>query len=86
MALLYFTSAVDFEYKILSGSVYSWIISQENFDAALESIFHGLKNIAYNCGADCLIDVKFNVSQGRVAGWPITYEIHATGIAVKRLD
>ena len=83
---IYFTSVVDFEYKILSGSVYSWVTGQENFDEALKFIFHDLKNSAYYYGADCLIDVKFNVSQVRVAGWPTTYVVHATGIAVKRLD
>lgn len=81
---IYFTSAVDFNYKIIRGDIYFWCTGENDFEEKYNSALRSLRETGYECGADCLIDVKFNISTG-VYGKAF-YVIHATGIAVKRID
>ena len=81
---IYFTSAVDFDYKILHGGLYSWVTGEGDFNEKHESTLRGLRESAYNCGADCLIDMKFNITTSAY-GRPF-YVVHATGVAVKRIE
>lgn len=87
---IYFTNAVDFDYKILDGEIYCWHTGVTDFQKAYNETLYSLKKNAYNCGADCLIDVKFNISAyGQVTNastYGGIYVIHATGIAVKRIN
>ena len=83
---LFFTHALDFKYKILCGCVYAWCHS-DGFNKALETVHLELKKHAYEYNADCLIDVKYNISYA-MGGSPAIkreYIVHATGIAVKKM-
>ena len=87
---IYFTDAVDFNYKILNGEIYSWHTDVRDFNKAYNETLYSLRKSAYNCGADCLIDVKFNISSNsnilNASSCGSIFVIHATGIAVKRIN
>lgn len=84
---IYFTAAVDFDYKIVHGGIYSWCINND-FKKAHNYVLDQIKESAFNCGADAIIDVKFNITEGNnncMEGTGTPYSVvHATGVAVKR--
>lgn len=84
---IYFTAAVDFDYEIIHGGVYSWCINN-SFEKAHNYVLDQLKESAFDMGADALIDVKFSIAAGNnscMDGTGNPYSVvHATGVAVKR--
>ena len=84
---IYFTAAVDFDYEIVHGGIYSWCINN-SFEKAHNYVLEQMKESAFNVGADALIDVKFSIAEGNnncMEGTGNPYSVvHATGVAVKR--
>lgn len=85
---IFFTAAVDFDYEIIHGGVYSWCINN-SFEKAHNYVLEQIKESAFNMGADAVIDVKFSIAEGNnscMDGTGNPYSVvHATGIAVKRI-
>lgn len=83
---IYFTAAVDFDYEIIHGGVYSWCINN-SFEKAHNYVLDQIKESAFNMGADAVIDVKFSIAEGNnncMEGTGNPYSVvHATGVAVK---
>lgn len=84
---IYFTAAVDFDYEIVHGGIYSWCINN-SFEKAHNYVLEQMKESDFNIGADALIDVKFSIAEGNnncMEGTGNPYSVvHATGVAVKR--
>lgn len=85
---VYFTTAVDFNYEIVDGGVYTWCKAYD-FEEAHDEALLDLKIDANDVGADALIDVKITISTGN-EGTVMDgtgdefFIVYMTGIAVKR--
>lgn len=85
---IYFTTAVDFDYEIIDGGLYTWCNSGV-FEEAHDEALLDLKIDAHDIGADALIDVKLTIATGN-EGTVMDgtgdefFIVHMTGIAVKR--
>ena len=58
---IYYSSAVDFKYMIVRGDLQYYTLSEDITDAWEKNI-RFLKKEAYECNADCVIDVKIKIS------------------------
>ena len=81
---IYYTHVVDFNYSIVRGDLYCWFTTND-INKAWESNIEFLKTEAYNCNADCLIDVKINISAYTGNDCRPYYAVYSTGIAVKMI-
>ena len=82
---VYYTSAVDFKYNIVKGDIWAW---DDGYDLniAWESAISKLKDDAFNCNADCVVDVKVKVIPCGGDSSNTFFTVYATGVAVKKFN